>query len=80
MASRFSETKSKEGLLKTKQLIKNSGEMPFLGPNCYGFINYLDRVSVWSDQIAGNPSKKGIALICQSGTIGNTISFNQRSL
>ena len=80
LASRFSETKSKEGLLKTKQLIKNSGEMPFLGPNCYGFINYLDRVSVWSDQIAGNPSKKGIALICQSGTIGNTISFNQRSL
>ena len=54
--------------------------MPFLGPNCYGFINYLDKVSVWSDQIAGNPSKNGIALICQSGTIGNTISFNQRSL
>ena len=54
--------------------------MPFLGPNCYGFINYLDKVSVWSDQIAGNPSKKGIALICQSGTIGNTVSFNHRSL
>ena len=49
--------------------------MPFLGPNCYGFINYLDNVSVWSDQIAGNPSKNGIALICQSGTIGNTIQF-----
>ena len=80
LASRFSETNSKEGLLKTKQLIKNAGAMPFLGPNCYGFINYLDKVSVWSDQIAGNPSKNGIALICQSGTIGNTISFNQRSL
>ena len=80
LASRFSETNSKEGLLKTKQLLKNSGVMPFLGPNCYGFINYLDKVSVWSDQIAGNPSKNGIALICQSGTIGNTISFNQRSL
>ena len=80
LASRFSETNSKKGLLKTKQLIKNAGAMPFLGPNCYGFINYLDKVSVWSDQIAGNPSKNGIALICQSGTIGNTISFNQRSL
>ena len=80
LASRFSETNSKEGLLKTKQLIKNAGAMPFLGPNCYGFINYLDKVSVWSDQIAGTPSKNGIALICQSGTIGNTISFNQRSL
>ena len=80
LASRFSETNSKEGILKTKELLKNSGKMPFLGPNCYGFINYFDRVSVWSDQIAGNSTDSGIALICQSGTIGNTISFNHRSL
>ena len=80
LASRFSETNSKEGLKKTKQLIKNAKDMPFLGPNCYGFINYLDKVSVWSDQVAGEPAKKGIAFICQSGTIGNTISFNERSL
>ena len=80
LASRFSETNSKEGLKKTKQLLKNSNGMPFLGPNCYGFINYLDKVSVWSDQISGETSKKGIAFICQSGTIGNTISFNDRSL
>ena len=80
LASRFSETKSKKGLIKTKELLKNSGEMPFLGPNCYGFINYLDRTSVWSDQVVDNETKNGIALICQSGTIGNTISFNHRSL
>ena len=80
LASRFSETNSKKGLIKTKELINNAGKMPFLGPNCYGFINYLDKVSVWSDQIAGSSTKNGIALICQSGTIGNTISFNNRSL
>ena len=80
LASRFSETNSKEGLKKNNQLIKNANGMPFLGPNCYGFINYLDKVSVWSDQVAGEPTKKGIAFICQSGTIGNTISFNERSL
>ena len=80
LASRFSETNSKKGLIKTKELINNSGKMPFLGPNCYGFINYLDKVSVWSDQIASNATKKGVAFICQSGTIGNTISFNHRSL
>jgi len=80
LASRFSETNSKEGMIKTNELIKNSGKMPFLGPNCYGFINYLDKVSTWSDQVAGNSLKNGIALICQSGTIGNTISFNNRSL
>ncbi|MDC0037310.1 acetate--CoA ligase family protein [Alphaproteobacteria bacterium] len=80
LASRFSELNSKEGKNKTNELIKNSGKMPFLGPNCYGFINYLDKISVWSDQISGKPTKKGVAIICQSGTIGNTISFNNRSL
>jgi len=80
LASRFSELNSKEGKDKTNELIKNSGKMPFLGPNCYGFINYLDKISVWSDQVSGNPTKKGVAIICQSGTIGNTISFNNRSL
>ena len=80
LASRFSELNSKEGTNKTNELIRNAGKMPFLGPNCYGFINYLDRISVWSDQVAGKPTKKGVAIICQSGTIGNTISFNNRSL
>ena len=80
LASRFSELNSKKGLDKTKQLITNAGKMPFLGPNCYGFINYLDKISVWSDQVAGKHTKKGVAIICQSGTIGNTISFNNRSL
>ena len=73
LASRFSELNSKEGKDKTNELIKNSGKMPFLGPNCYGFINYLDKISVWSDQVSGKPTKKGVAIICQSGTIGNTI-------
>ncbi len=80
LASRFSELNSKEGTNKTNELISNAGKMPFLGPNCYGFINYLDKVSVWSDQVAGKTTKKGVAIICQSGTIGNTISFNNRSL
>ena len=51
LASRFSETNSKTGITKTQELIKNANKMPFLGPNCYGFINYLDNVSVWSDQL-----------------------------
>ena len=80
LASRFSELNTAEGKEKTKKLISNSGKTPFLGPNCYGFINYFDKVSVWSDQVAGSQTNKGVAIICQSGTIGNTISFNHRSL
>ena len=67
-------------IIRSNGFHKNAKPMPFLGPNCYGFINYLDKVSVWSDQIAGDPVKRGVGLICQSGTIGNTISFNHRSL
>ena len=48
LASRFSELNTAEGKEKTKKLIINSGKTPFLGPNCYGFINYFDKVSVWS--------------------------------
>ena len=40
LASRFSETNSKEGILKTKELLKNSGRMPFLGTKCYGSVSY----------------------------------------
>ena len=80
LASRFSELNNLEGKEKTKKLVANSGKTPFLGPNCYGFINYFDKVSVWSDQVAGSQTNKGVAIICQSGTIGNTISFNHRSL
>ena len=80
LASRFSELNTLEGKEKTKKLVANSGKTPFLGPNCYGFINYFDKVSVWSDQVAGSQTNKGVAIICQSGTIGNTISFNHRSL
>jgi acetyl-CoA synthetase len=32
------------------------------------------------DQIVGSPIERGVALICQSGTIALTLMFNQRSL
>ena len=79
-ASRFSETNTEVGLEYTNRLIKSAEDVPFLGPNCYGFINYLDRVAGWPDQIGSEPVERGVALICQSGTIGNTLNYNLRSL
>jgi acetate---CoA ligase (ADP-forming) len=32
------------------------------------------------DQVVGRPIERGVALICQSGTIGLTLTFNQRSV
>jgi acetyl-CoA synthetase len=79
-ASGFSETGSPEGEQLTVQLQQSAGTLPYLGPNCYGFVNYFDRVALWPDQVVGEPPERGVALICQSGTIALTLMFNERSL
>jgi acetyl-CoA synthetase len=76
----FSETGSEVGQRLTTQLVENAGELPFFGPNCYGFVNFFDRVAMMPDQIVGSRVDRGVALICQSGTIALTLMFNHRSL
>ena len=43
-------------------------------------VNFFDRVALWPDQVVGEPVERGVALICQSGTIALTLMFNDRSL
>jgi acyl-CoA synthetase (NDP forming) len=76
----FSETGTESGHLLTRELVDNAGALPFFGPNCYGFVNFFDRVAMMPDQIVGPPVERGVALICQSGTIALTLMFNHRSL
>jgi len=76
----FSETGTESGSLLTRELAGNAGVLPFFGPNCYGFVNFFDRVAMMPDQIVGPPVERGVALICQSGTIALTLMFNHRSL
>jgi acetate---CoA ligase (ADP-forming) len=76
----FSETGTESGNLLTRELAANAGTLPFFGPNCYGFVNFFDRVAMMPDQIVGSPVERGVALICQSGTIALTLMFNHRSL
>jgi acetyl-CoA synthetase len=76
----FSETGTESGNLLTRELVGNAGALPFLGPNCYGFVNFFDQVAMMPDQIVGPPVERGVALICQSGTIALTLMFNHRSL
>ncbi len=73
------------GLRLARELIaKAPAALPFFGPNCYGFVNFFDRVALWPDQVVGPALERGIergvALICQSGTIALTLMFNERSL
>src|SRR3954471_14662393 len=88
-ASGFSETGADEGKRLTTELVANARDLPFFGPNCYGFINFFDHVALWPDQVVGRTTglgninyrvDRGVAIICQSGTLALNILFNGRSL
>jgi acyl-CoA synthetase (NDP forming) len=79
-AAGFSETGSAEGQQLTGQLLEGAADLPFFGPNCYGFINFFDGAALWPDQVVGGRPERGVALICQSGTIALNLLFNDRSL
>lgn len=79
-AAGFSETATPEGDRLTRELVTAAAELPFFGPNCYGFINFFDGVALWPDQVVGHRRDRGVALICQSGTIALNLLFNDRSL
>ena len=79
-AAGFSETATDQGNLLTHELIASAGDLPFFGPNCYGFINFFDGAALWPDQVIGTRRERGVALICQSGTIALNLLFNDRSL
>ncbi|MDB6090607.1 MAG: acyl-CoA synthetase forming [Gammaproteobacteria bacterium] len=79
-AAGFSETATAEGQRLTDDLGASAGDLPFFGPNCYGFINFFDGAALWPDQVVGGRRERGVALICQSGTIALNLLFNERSL
>lgn len=62
------------------RLIAAAGDMPILGPNCYGVINYLDGALLWPDQHGGIPVTKGVALVSQSSNIVINLGMQKRAL
>jgi acyl-CoA synthetase (NDP forming) len=79
-AAGFSETATAAGERLTTALVNAAAELPFFGPNCYGFLNFFDRVALWPDQVVGGHVARGVAIICQSGTLALNLLFNGRSL
>lgn len=79
-AAGFSETAGVEGLRLTDSLLDSARGLPFFGPNCYGFVNFFDGAALWPDQVVGERRDRGVALICQSGTIALNLLFNDRSV
>lgn len=79
LASGYAEAGA-EGTALQHELCAAAGAMPFFGPNCYGFINYLDRALLWPDQHGGLPVARGVAIITQSGNIGLNLTMQKRAL
>lgn len=81
-ASGFSETASRDEEAESRQerLVAAAAGMPIIGPNCYGLINFLDRVALWPDQHGGKPVDRGVAIITQSSNIAINLTMQQRAL
>ncbi len=63
-----------------ERLVAAAGDMPILGPNCYGVINYLDGALLWPDQHGGVRVDRGVALLSQSSNIVINLTMQARAL
>ncbi|MCR9139405.1 MAG: acetate--CoA ligase family protein [Alphaproteobacteria bacterium] len=77
-ASGFGE--NADGVDLQSRLLQAAGQMPVLGPNCYGFVNYVDRALLWPDQHGGMPVRQGVAIIAQSSNIAINLTMQRRGL
>ena len=81
-AAGFSEARAEDerGESLQQALLQAAGNMPIIGPNCYGVLNYIDGAMLWPDQHGGQACEKGIALLTQSSNIAISLTMQQRAL
>ncbi len=69
-----------EGRKVEGRLVEAAGDMALIGPNCYGMINYIDRVALWPFAHGGDCPGYGAAIITQSGMLSSDLTMSQRSV
>ena len=69
-----------EGAELEEALVTATGDLALVGPNCYGVINYIDKVALWPFPHGGASPGYGVAIITQSGMLSSDLSMSQRSL
>ncbi|XAZ19784.1 acetate--CoA ligase family protein (plasmid) [Sinorhizobium sp. B11] len=81
-ASGFSEAVAElaDGSDLQQALVGAAGDMPILGPNCYGFINGLDGALLWPDQHGMTRVERGVAILTQSSNIALNLTMQTRGL
>ena len=82
-ASGFREAADGDAL--QSELLAAAGDMPVIGPNCYGLLNYLDGVPIWPDQHGGAlgvPPERapGVAIVSQSSNIAISMTMQRRGV
>ena len=75
----FAETGA-EGAKLEAALVEAAGDLALIGPNCYGVINYLDRVALWPFAHGGSCPGYGAAIVTQSGMLSSDLTMSQRSV
>lgn len=78
-ASGFAEAGA-EGAVLQARLIEAAGDMPVIGPNCYGLVNYLDGALLWPDLHGGQRVKRGVAIVTQSSNLAINLTMQRRGL
>lgn len=61
-------------------LLDAAGDMPIIGPNCYGLLNLLDGAALWPDQHGATRCESGVAIITQSSNIAINLTMQKRGL
>ena len=77
-ASGFAE--ASDGAEANARLLRAAGDMPILGPNCYGYVNALDGALLWPDQHGCVPVDRGVAILTQSSNIAINLTMQARGL
>lgn len=77
---RESEAEGTGGARLQEALVEAAGNMPILGPNCYGFLNYLDNVTLWPDQHGGIRTAGGVGIVAQSSNIAINMTMQARNV
>ncbi len=81
-ASGFSEATAElgDGAELQQALLEAAGDMPILGPNCYGLINGLDGALLWPDQHGMQRIERGVAILTQSSNIAINLTMQTRGV